>query len=231
MRVLASLILLTVIGLGLVACLREIPFGTNHIAAGEKPGRHYLAEGVEQTGAANTVTSVVVTYRGFDTLGEVTILFIAAIGLGALFSARHGEATEAPQSASPILQTGCRFIFPLILLFGAYVFVHGHLTPGGGFQGGVIVASGFLLTYLGGADMRVRRKALSITESLAGLTFIIAGLAGLVLGGDFLMNFLAKGTVNTLFSAGLIPVIYIAIGLKVGSELTGVVADLLERPE
>ena len=186
---------------------------------------------MEETGAANTVTSVVVTYRGFDTLGEVTVLFIAAIGLGAVFSTRRKQTGAPPQSASLILRTGCRFLFPLILVFGAYVFVHGHLTPGGGFQGGVIVASGFLLAYLGCADLKVHRRGLSVAESLAGSAFVLAGLAGLALGGDFLMNVPAKGAAHTLFSAGLIPVIYVAIGFKVGSELAGVVADLLERPE
>ena len=231
MRGLAAAILLTVIGLGLVFCLVEIPFGGNHIAAGDKPGRHYINEGRDETGAANMVTSVVVTYRGFDTLGEVAVLFIAAIGLGAVLHTRQKKVEETPQAASHVLQTGCRFLFPLILIFGAYIFVHGHLTPGGGFQGGVIVASGFLLAYLGCADMKVRSKALSVTESVAGSVFVMAGLIGLALGGDFLVNFLPTGTVNTLFSAGVIPIIYVAIGFKVGSELAGIVAGLLERSE
>ena len=58
---------------------------------------------------------------------------------------------------------------------------------------------------------------------------MIAGLLGLAYGGEFLMNFLPQGTANTLFSAGVIPIIYIAIGLKVGSELVGIVGDLLEK--
>jgi len=111
------------------------------------------------------------------------------------------------------------------------VFIHGHLTPGGGFQGGVIIASGFLLSYLGCADLDARKTWLSATESLAGAAFVVGGLIGLALGGDFLMNFLPKGTFNTLFSAGLIPLIYAAIGFKVGAELAGIVANLLEKPE
>ena len=219
MRSLIALCSLAVIVPALVVSLAEIPFGANHIETSEKPGRHYINYGVAETGAANIVTSVVVTYRGFDSLGEVTVLFT-----------REKKRRGSLESASLILQTGCRFLFPLILIFGAYIFIHGHLTPGGGFQGGVIIASGFLLTYLGCADMRIRNTWLNATESLAGATFVIAGLIGLALGGDFLMNFLPKGTFNTLFSAGLIPLIYAAIGFKVGSELAGIVANLLERP-
>jgi len=230
MRILISAILLTILALGLAFALVEIPFGANQINSSLKPGRHYLENGVDETGAANVVTSVVVTYRGFDTLGEITILFIAAIGLGAVLYTRRKQLPEVkPQAASLILQTGCRFLFPLILVFGTYIFIHGHLSPGGGFQGGVIVASAFLLVYLGCAERKIPRRGLSATESLAGLVFVIAGLLGLAYGGEFLMNFLPQGTANTLFSAGVIPIIYIAIGLKVGSELVGIVGDLLEK--
>ena len=232
MRVVISYILLAFLILGLAFALVEIPFGSNQIDSSLKPGRHYLENGVDDTGAANVVTSVVVTYRGFDTLGEVTILFIAAIGLGAVLYTRRKRLPEAkPQPASLILQTGCRFLFPLILVFGAYIFIHGHLSPGGGFQGGVIVASAFLLVYLGCAEKKIARTGLAATESFAGLVFVIVGLSGLVIGGSFLMNFLPHGTVNTLFSAGVIPVIYAAIGFKVGSELAGIVGDLLERSQ
>jgi len=69
----------------------------------------------------------------------------------------------------------------------------------------------------------------NLTESLAGLTFVVTGLFGLIFGGYFLLNFLPNGTVNTLFSAGIIPIIYIAIGLKVGSELASIIDNLIEE--
>jgi len=231
MRPVIALCLLAVLVPALAVSLAEIPFGNSRAMTSEKPGKYYVTEGGEETGAANIVTSVVVTYRGFDTLGEVTVLFIAAIGLGAVLFTKPKEKQARLQEASLILQTGCHFLFPLIMIFGAYVFTHGLLNPGGGFQGGVIIASGFLMVYLGCADMKVRKTWLNATESLAGSAFVIAGLIGLALGGDFLMNFLPKGTFNTFFSAGLIPIIYAAIGFKVGAELAGVIANLLERPE
>ena len=70
--------------------------------------------------------------------------------------------------------------------------------------------------------------ASSLAESLGGLTFIVISLFGLIFGGYFLLNFLPKGTANALFSAGIIPIVYIAIGFKVGSELSSIIDNLIE---
>jgi len=225
MRRTVAILLLIIAGLGISLSLTSIPFGVPKT----KVGRHYINEGVKETGATNIVTSVVVNYRGFDTLGEVTVLFIAAIGLGAVLTASGKEKERKIEPASLILGTGCRFLFPLILVFGTYVFIHGHLTPGGGFQGGAIIASGFLLIYLGCRERRISRVASNLAESLGGLTFVVIGLLGLVFGGHFLSNFLPRGTANALFSAGIIPIIYIAVGFKVGSELAGIIDNLIEE--
>ena len=225
MRKIIAIILLVIIAVGIGLTLTKIPFGVPK----KEVGNYYVNKGIQQTGATNIITSVVLNYRGFDTLGEVTILFIAALGLGAVVSTittkKKGDITEP----SAVLSTGCQFLFPLILLFGTYIFVHGHLTPGGGFQGGAIIASAFALKYLGCRERRLKRKTLNIVESLGGLVFIVVGLLGLTFGGYFLLNFLPKGTPNSLFSAGIIPVIYAAIGFKVGSELTGIIIDLIEE--
>jgi len=225
MRRIVSILLLVIVALGISLSLAKIPFGTLKT----KVGRHYINEGVKETGATNIVTSVVISYRGFDTLGEVTVLFIAAIGLGAMLTTNGKEKIRKIEPASLILSTGCRLLFPLILVFGSYIFIHGHLTPGGGFQGGAIIASGFLLIYLGCRERRISRVASNLAESLGGLVFVIIGLFGLAFGGYFLLNFLPKGTANTLVSAGIIPIIYIAIGFKVGSELASIIDNLIEE--
>lgn len=228
MRKIISLILLAIVVVGITLSLIKIPFGTPKTKVGE----YYINKGREETGATNIVTSVVVNYRGFDTLGEVTILFIAAIGLGAVLVTRRKKTERKIEPASLILYTGCRFLFPLILLFGAYIFIHGHLTPGGGFQGGAIIASAFLLIYLGCRGRRVSEKGSKAIESLGGLVFVVVGLIGLAVGGHcFLSNFLPKGSLASLFSAGIIPIIYIAIGFKVGSELAGIIDNLMEESE
>ncbi len=228
MRSIISILLLACIAWGIVTVVGEIPFGTEK----SKVGGYYIDQGREETGASNIVTSVVLNYRGFDTLGEVTVLFVAAIGLGAALSTLKKKEKREIEPASLVLYTGCRFLFPLILLFGGYIFIHGHLTPGGGFQGGAIVASAFILVYLGCRGRRISETASKTIESLSGLIFVVIGLVGLAVGGHyFLSNFLPKGELNTLFSAGIIPILYIAIGFKVGSELAGVIDHLIEESE
>jgi len=225
MRQLVSFILIVIIAGGFFLCLDGIPFGISKTSVGD----YYKENGVEQTGAVNIVTAVVLNYRGFDTLGEVTILFIAALGLGAVLSTVKDKTKGEITPTSLILWAGCRFLFPFILLFGAYIFLHGHLTPGGGFQGGAIIASGFLLRYLGCPKKRINKSCFTAIESLGGIIFIIVGFIGLATGGFFLFNFLPKGVANTLLSAGIIPVIYIAIGFKVGAELAGIIDGLIEE--
>jgi len=225
MRRTVAILLLIIVAVGISLSLAKIPFGSPETNV----GRHYIDEGIKETGAVNIVTSVVVSYRGFDTLGEVTVLFIAAIGLGAVLTASGSEKMRKTEPASLVLYTGCRLLFPLILIFGTYIFIHGHLTPGGGFQGGAIIASGFLLIYLGCRERRISQAASNLAESLGGLLFVVIGLLGLVFGGYFLSNFLPKGTANALFSGGIIPIIYVAIGFKVGSELAGIIDNLIEE--
>ncbi|MEA1887646.1 MAG: Na(+)/H(+) antiporter subunit B [Bacteroidota bacterium] len=228
MRKLIGILLLLMVAVGITLTIKEIPFGTPKTQIGQ----HFINEGVESTGAVNIVTSVVVGYRAFDTLGEVTVLFTAAIGLGALFGLYRRKETEMKtEPASLIVNTGCRFLFPIILLVGIYIFLHGHLTPGGGFQGGAIIASAFLLVYLGCRGKRITENVSKVVEGLGGLIFIIMGIIGLTIGKDFLFNFMPKGETGMLFSAGIIPIIYLAIGLKVGSELAGIIDDLIEKSQ
>jgi multicomponent Na+:H+ antiporter subunit B len=224
MRTIIGVILLLVVAIGIFSSLSEIPFGSPKT----KVGRHYVEHGLDDTGAANIVTSVVVSYRGFDTLGEVTVLFIAATGLAAVVRMGKRKA-GARERASFVLNTGCMVLFPLILVYGSYIFIHGHLTPGGGFQGGAIIASAFLLSYLGCRESRIKEKVSATVESLGGLVFVVVGLIGLGVAGYFLYNFLPQGSPYRLLSSGIIPVIYVAIGFKVGSELAGIIDNLIEE--
>ena len=129
--------------------------------------------------------------------------------------------------ASEILISGSDVLLPLIFLFGAYIFIHGHLTPGGGFQGGVVIASGILLLMLSNISLKLNHLVLHLVESLSGASYAAMGFLGLILAGGFLDNrFLPLGQFGALFSAGAIPVIYSLVGLKVGSELTGILENM-----
>ncbi len=196
-------------------------------------GRHFIAQGVAENRGANIVTSVIVNYRGLDTLGEVSVLFLSVTGASFVLRRRDGIALSSPEPASELVATAARLLFGPIVLFGAYIFVHGHLTPGGGFQGGAIVASAVLLLLLADRDRAMAHGLLGWIESLSGFVYVIVGLIGLAAAGSFLANkgFLPLGVWNTLFSAGLIPVIYILVGLKVGSELAALLDTMMHAGE
>jgi len=196
--------------------------------------RYYAERTAADLGAANIVTAIVVTYRGLDTLGEVTVLFLAAAIVGLMLGqgVRRAAAPRPRVPVGELLTTGTRFLVPLILLLGVYVFANGHLTPGGGFQGGAIIASGILLLLLADPLRHFSHALISAIESLAGLFYVALGLAGLFLAGGFLDNrILPLGSVGDLFSAGAIPVIYSLIGLKVGAEFSSLLASLSETEE
>ena len=202
----------------------------NESTANESVPQHYIKDTKNETGATNVVTAIVVEYRGFDTLGEVTVLFTAATGVGFLLYNLYSRK-KSKREANLILREGSKVVLPFALLTGAYIFIHGHLTPGGGFPGGSVIASGFLLMMLSYPKFFMNEKRLSVLESLAGMTFVLIGLLGLIFATYFLQNYLGLGNVGYLISAGIIPLIYIAVGFKVGSELASVVQNLKEVQE
>ncbi|OQX72333.1 MAG: hypothetical protein B6D61_13975 [Bacteroidetes bacterium 4484_249] len=209
----------------------NIGFGNDRFTEGVKDA--YLDKTVSELKVANTVTSIVVNFRGFDTLGEVTVLFLAATALGGiLYKKRHDVGARSVLfPSSSIVKSGSKLIFPAIVLLGAYVFIHGHLSPGGGFQGGTIIATGFLLMLLAYDNFSVSHNVLSLIESFAGIFFVVFGLIGFINGGTFLQNFMPVGTMNDLFSGGVIPIIYILVGFKVAAELTGVIYTVLHEKD
>ncbi|MEO5343502.1 MAG: sodium:proton antiporter [Gammaproteobacteria bacterium SHHR-1] len=197
--------------------------------------RYYAERSATDLGAANITTAIIVTYRGLDTLGEVTVLFLTAaiVGLVLALGRRSGDG---PQRQLPptgeLLTTGKNLLVPLILLLGVYVFVNGHLTPGGGFQGGAILASAILLILLTDPLKRFSHGLIAAIESFSGLVFVGLGLLGVALAGGFLDNrLLPIGTVGELFSAGVIPIIYSFIGLKVGAEFSSMLVNLSETED
>src|SRR5262245_46598689 len=104
----------------------------------------YVSRGPVETGAPNVITGILLRYRGFDTLGEVAVLFMVAAGVGLVLrgrsepaSAEHGAG--AATQPSELVRNGAEVLLPLILIFAAYIIMNGHLSAGGGFQGGAVV--------------------------------------------------------------------------------------------
>lgn len=190
--------------------------------------RQYLTLAPKELGVANVVTGILITYRGFDTLGEVAVLFMVAASVGLLLSdgkaAPGASAAEQARRPSELVENGATVILPLILLFGGYVIMNGHLSAGGGFQGGAVVASGTMLLMLALPATVLNHGFLSITESLAGVIYVSIGILGMIFAGGFLdSHILPLGTFGTMLSAGAIPVISALLGIKVGAELSVVI--------
>lgn len=196
---------------------------------------YYAENTAAETGAQNIVTAIIVTYRGLDTLGEVTVLFLTAAIIALVLGQSKAPAGSSGSGFLPsgeLLTTGTRMLLPLILLFGAYVFVNGHLTPGGGFQGGAILASGMLLLLLADPGKRFRKTVIHRVESLSGLVYVLVGVFGIAWAGGFLDNrILPLGQFGSLLSAGAIPLIYALIGLKVGAEFSSILESLEETED
>jgi len=184
----------------------------------------------DKEGVANAVTTVVVYFRGFDTLGEIAVLFIASLGVGLMLHLKHYQEKLMMES-NFMLQTASRYLFPIILLFGIYIMVYGHLSPGGGFQGGVVIASGVLLLLISHKNFAVPHSVIVIFETLAGVSYVLIGLMGLIVLDTFLGNFIPHdiSQMGMLISGGIIPLIYIIVGIKVGSEMSQIAQNLMQR--
>jgi multicomponent Na+:H+ antiporter subunit B len=178
--------------------------------------------GPDAVGAAipNAVTAVVVYYRGLDTLGEVSVLFLVATAVGMLLG-REKVFKESETKPNKVVSHSRTLVLPHFILVGLYITFHGHLTPGGGFQGGVMAAGMALLLIL--ADKRIKEiKALHFLEGLAGTLYVLVAVSGIWLAETFLGQYLPLGKFNTVFSGGVLPIIYIFVGVKVGTEIIGI---------
>jgi len=180
----------------------------------------------------DVVTAVNFDYRGFDTLGEEFIFFAAVVGVALILRAQHGERAEhsadyATGRAVPPTSDAVRVLglglTPPTVLFGLYIVAHGHLTPGGGFQGGVVLATGVLLIYLAGEfdDLHglYTETALERSEAIGAGGFIAIGLLGIAIGSALLDNVLPLGTTGSVFSAGIVPLINASVGLEIAAGL------------
>ncbi|MEU6308731.1 MnhB domain-containing protein [Streptomyces chartreusis] len=185
---------------------------------------------------ANTIASVNFDQRAFDTLGETTILFAAVVGCVVLLRQTRDEhrARPAPAAVAPPVRRYALLVLPVALLVGLYVIAHGQLSPGGGFQGGVVAATSLHLLYLG-ADYRALERIrpvglFEVGDALSASAYLVTGLAGLIGGTAFLANtLLPYGTFNTLSSGGTVPLLNAAVGMEVACAVVVLLARFLDQ--
>jgi multicomponent Na+:H+ antiporter subunit B len=192
--------------------------------------------------ATDIVTALNFDIRAFDTLGEEFILFTSVAGVAVLLRhLRHetdqqqarGIEDHSFAGASSLLATAALVLIPLLVALGCYVVLHGALTPGGGFQGGVVLAAGPMAVLLGGRYLMVKRVApewaLETSESLGAAGYALMGIAGLIFSGVFFQNFLPLGQPGHLLSAGMMPINSLAVGLEVTGAFLLVWTEFLDQ--
>lgn len=185
---------LVAVAVPLMLAMAELPPYGSPDAPGHLHVAPYYLEHAEETGAKNVVSAIILDYRGFDTQGEVTVIFTAmAAVVAVLLLGGTGGTASAPAAAVPvsvIVRFIVRVMAPFILLFSAYVIVNGHFTPGGGFPGGTITGALVIALTLVMSEEDARRLTPTRPERLlqaaAPITFFVVGLAGLALTGDYL---------------------------------------------
>jgi multicomponent Na+:H+ antiporter subunit A len=129
----------------------------------------------------NVVNVILVDFRAFDTLGEITVLSVAALGVAALLRLRVSSSTgrRGVYEPSPILQAGPRFLVLLMLVFSVFLLVRGHNEPGGGFVGGLVAATAFALVLLASGVDQARRLLRWDPVAFVGLGLLVALVSGL----------------------------------------------------
>jgi multicomponent Na+:H+ antiporter subunit B len=231
-RLLAALALAGLAALAVWAVTDVTPFGTPSGAANAVTRRLAHTRQV-----ANAVNGVTYDLRGYDTLGEELILFVAALGAAVLL--RHGrddveeeEPEPGPRTPDALRVAGAVLVGPLIVL-GVYIVTTGHLGPGGGFQGGVILASGLLLTYVAGQVVALKRveptALVEIAEASGALSYALVAIGGLIFAGTALENFLPFGTSGQLLSSGTIAVLSVGVGLEVTGAVALILTEFLDQ--
>lgn len=192
----------------------------------------------------DVVTAVNFDYRGFDTLGEEFILFVSVTGaivlLREVYEKKKEEQIDAISPGRVVAPTDAVRVWTLAatgptVLFGIYVVIHGQLTPGGGFQGGVILATAPLLVYLA-ENFEIFKRITSntlieVTEAIGAGGYALIGILGWLAGSWFLQNVLPLGDQNnpTVFTGGTVPAINLATGIEVTAGFTLLLSAFLQQ--
>lgn len=209
------------------------PFGNRNNPVNNEVSGRYIEKGVEETGAVNFVTGMILDYRAFDTFGESCVLFISTICVQILL--RHDDKEkdtlvnreltrlENDRLFEPkndlILQKVSCVLVPIIFIFGIYIILNGHLSPGGGFSGGAVIGAGLIL-YLNAFGFKKTERFFTDKTfrviTLSALSFYcIAKSYSFYTGANHLESGIPLGTPGAILSSGLILPLNICVGLIV----------------
>lgn len=201
------------------------PVGMEDKAVNNEVPKRYIENGVEETGAVNFVTGMILDYRAFDTLGESNVLFCATMTVLILLKITDKTKLDSEDDIrfepldDPILKMSATVLVPVILLFGIYVILNGHLSPGGGFSGGAIVGAGLILYQnafgFKHANKLFNEKTYKAVSATALLTYCICKMYSFFTGANHLDSHIPLGSPGAILSSGLILVLNICVGMVV----------------
>lgn len=210
-------------------------FGSENHPINNEVSARYIEKGLQETGAVNIVTGMILDYRAFDTLGESSVLFTAAMVVMLLLRmdadsqaysplaryarrSQHADTFYEPHQ-DMIMQKTAKILVPIVLLLGVYVVLNGHLSPGGGFSGGAIMGAALMIYVTAYGFDSIRRfftyKTYQRTVLLALLTYALSKCYSFYTGANGIHSVIPLGTPGAILSSGLILVLNICVGFIV----------------
>lgn len=209
---------------------------------GRYPGPYgfaILRVAVAQTNATGVVSAINFEYRGFDTVGEEFILFVAAAGVATVLRRLRGErerpaaGRDVPPTSSAVRMVALVFTGPVVLA-GWWLASHAQTNPSGGFQGGILLATAFILIYLSGEFLVFRRLSpadlTDVAEAVGAGGFVAIGLSAVAMSLPYLTNFLPLGQVpGAVSSSGTIALISFFVGIEVAAAFILITGELLDQ--
>lgn len=233
----AVIVCLTLVSV-LIYTVFHLPFfGAENSPAANEVVKRYVEKGLEETGAVNIVAGMILDYRAFDTFGESSVLFLAVTSVMILLLRDENNIDPQEDLASAhemviemdnqdlILQKVIKLVVPCILLFGIYVVLNGHLSPGGGFSGGAIMGAGLIVYSASYGSVSINRffnmKTFRALTTSALLCYALSKAYSFFTGANGLPTGIPLGTPGAILSSGLILVLDICVGLVVACTMYG----------
>ena len=244
-RIVAAVMIVLMFVLLATAMLGMPEIGDKNNPDNNEVARRYIENGLDETGAVNIVSGMILDYRAFDTFGESCVLFVATICVTIMLridgrgGAGDDEETESSKKAfgiresafakldnrnyepenDTILRKSALIVFPIIMVFGVYVILNGHISPGGGFSGGAILGAGFVLFLSAFGFNKTERfmnaNTVRIITLVALLVYCLSKCYSFFTGANHMESGIPLGTPGAILSSGLILVLNICVGMVV----------------
>lgn len=226
----AIVLCVTLIALLLFTVMDMPYFGAADTLVGSELSDFYIRESKTDTRVMNVISAIILNYRGFDTLGESHVLFIAVCSVLILLRMRapedgapltaydYDESRDEPHD-DLILKTTARFLVPLIAVFGFYIILNGNLSPGGGFSGGAVVGAGLILYLSVYGYRKIERfftyNTFRAASCAALITYSLSKGYHFITGANGWESGIGAGEYGSIFSGGLLLPLNICVGLVV----------------